>query len=250
MYNDSMHYTHKDLARHLQKEHNISPFSTYLQEIVYGGNDGIVTTFAVVAGFAGANASEANGLGYLTVLLFGLANLFADGTSMGLGNLLSIRAEQDRYRIERTKEEHEIQNNVQMEKAETKELLLAKGFSQEQAEDLVKIYSTNIEYWADFMMRYELEISDTTSENPWFTGLATFISFMSFGFIPLIPYILFQDDINTFWYATLFTVMALLLLGVLRFIITKQSLFRSVFEVLLIGGLSASVAFVVGTFFK
>ncbi|MGB2731859.1 MAG: VIT1/CCC1 transporter family protein, partial [Microgenomates group bacterium] len=42
------------LQKHLQDEHKLSAFSTYLKEIVYGGSDGIVTTFAVVAGFAGA----------------------------------------------------------------------------------------------------------------------------------------------------------------------------------------------------
>ena len=75
-----MEYTNKDLQKHLQEEHKMSPFSEYLREIVYGGVDGIVTTFAVVAGFAGANAgSQVGGLGALAVLLFGLANLFADG---------------------------------------------------------------------------------------------------------------------------------------------------------------------------
>ena len=42
-----------NLQQHLSQEHRISPFQTYLKEIVYGGNDGIVTTFAIVAGFAG-----------------------------------------------------------------------------------------------------------------------------------------------------------------------------------------------------
>jgi VIT1/CCC1 family predicted Fe2+/Mn2+ transporter len=244
------HYTHKELANHLRQEHNISAFSTYLQEIVYGGNDGIVTTFAVVAGFAGANISAANGMGYMTVLLFGLANLFADGASMGLGNLLSLRSEQDRYRKEREKEELEIERSKHMEMGETRELLMAKGFDGRDADTLVELYSKNKEYWADFMMRYELEMSDPTSENPWLTGLATFISFMTFGFIPLIPYIVFGYSPDTFLYACLATFVALFLLGVLRYLITKQSLIRSIGEILLIGGLSASVAFFVGTFFK
>ena len=55
-----------------------------LGEIVYGGNDGIVTTFAIVAGFAGASMHETGAaIGGVAVLLFGLANLFADATAMG-----------------------------------------------------------------------------------------------------------------------------------------------------------------------
>jgi VIT1/CCC1 family predicted Fe2+/Mn2+ transporter len=70
--------------------------SENLREIVYGGNDGIVTTFAVVAGFQGAAAGEhAAAIGAVAVLLFGLANLLADGTAMGLGAFLSARSQRD-----------------------------------------------------------------------------------------------------------------------------------------------------------
>src|SRR5688572_11438042 len=59
----------------------------YIRDIVYAANDGIVTTFAVVAGVRGA------GLSTFTVLALGLANLVADGLSMGVGNYLGIKSE-------------------------------------------------------------------------------------------------------------------------------------------------------------
>ena len=58
----------------------------YVRELIYGANDGIITTFAVVAGVAGG------GLPLRVVLIVGAANLFADGMSMAIGNYLSIRA--------------------------------------------------------------------------------------------------------------------------------------------------------------
>jgi len=61
----------------------------YLPEIVYGGIDGSVTTFAVVAGVIGASLSAS------IVLILGFANLFADGFSMAISNYLSKRSEQD-----------------------------------------------------------------------------------------------------------------------------------------------------------
>jgi len=81
-------------------------FSSYLDEAVYGANDGIVTTFAVVSGATGA------ALGSETVIILGLANLVADGFSMGASSFLSIRTEEDvrrvngllRHRRERTQE--------------------------------------------------------------------------------------------------------------------------------------------------
>jgi vacuolar iron transporter family protein len=58
----------------------------YVRELIYGANDGIITTFAVVAGVAGG------GLSVQVVLIIGAANLFADGLSMAVGNYLSIQS--------------------------------------------------------------------------------------------------------------------------------------------------------------
>lgn len=63
-----------DIARH------------YLRDVIYGANDGIITTFAVVAAVTGGDLSPR------AVLIIGIANLFADGLSMGVGNYLSIRS--------------------------------------------------------------------------------------------------------------------------------------------------------------
>jgi vacuolar iron transporter family protein len=60
----------------------------YIRDLVYGANDGIITTFAVVAGVAGGALSTR------AVLIVGAANLLADGLSMGVGNYLGIRAEE------------------------------------------------------------------------------------------------------------------------------------------------------------
>ncbi|HLL60114.1 MAG TPA: VIT1/CCC1 transporter family protein, partial [Candidatus Nitrosocosmicus sp.] len=217
---------YKNLKKHLAQEHKISPLSTYLKEIVYGGNDGIVTTFAVIAGFTGAQHMGNSSLPFVTVILFGLANLFADATSMALGNFLSIRSEQDVYKSEKAKELREIQGNLNMEKEETIEILQMKGFSEEQAKDLTAIYATNKDYWVDFMMSKELEISNPENDNPVLTGFATFVSFLFFGFIPLIPYIFFRDIPNIFITSVAFTLFSLVLLGVLRYKVTKLHIIR------------------------
>jgi VIT1/CCC1 family predicted Fe2+/Mn2+ transporter len=239
------------LAEHLAKEHYRTPFQTYLKEIVYGGNDGIVTTFAVVAGFAGAGGSESNilAMGTGAVLLFGFANLFADAASMGLGNFLSVRAEQDMYRKEQKKELFEIENETLREKSESVEILVTKGFSQDDANKLVEIYSKNKSYWLEFMMKYELELSNPLQDNPALTGLATAIAFITFGSIPLWPYVLIAQG-PVFLYSIFATFSALFLLGVLRWRVTRHSALRSILEVLFIGGLSATIAFLVGTIFS
>ncbi len=65
-----------------------SRFAYYLGDIIYGANDGIITTFAVVSSAAGA------GLGPIVVIVLGIANLIADGFSMGASRYLALTSEQ------------------------------------------------------------------------------------------------------------------------------------------------------------
>lgn len=246
----SMEYTERDYRHHLDSEHKKTPFSTYLKEIVYGGTDGIITTFAVVAGFSGAQR-DGGYLPLVSVLLFGLANLFADGVSMALGNFLSIRSNKDLYKSEKEKEHYEIVNNESMESKETKHILKAKGFSDADASQITKLYMKNPDYWTEFMMREELNMANPEDQNPLFTGLATLVSFVTFGSIPLIPYIVRQNGATAlFNLSILFTIVALMTLGYLRFRVTKESLLRSIGEVVILGSLAATIAFFVGTFFR
>lgn len=240
-----------DLQKHLASEHKISPFSAYMREIVYGGLDGIVTTFAVVAGFAGAGQPElATKLGALPVLLFGLANLFADGVSMSLGNFLSLRSEKDVYRGEKDKERNEIKTHKDNEMEETVAILLKKGYGQKDAEDMARLYAKNEDYWTDFMMNQELELPNPERQSALTTSLATFAAFVVFGLIPLLPYIFAPQASSSFGTSVAFTLAALLILGSLRWQVVKEKLVRSVGETLLLGSVAAAVAYFVGTFFR
>jgi VIT1/CCC1 family predicted Fe2+/Mn2+ transporter len=249
--NQKQKYTREDLEKHIHDEHKLSPVSEYLREIVYGGVDGIVTTFAVVAGFTGASAG-ANTAKYsiAAVLLFGLANLFADGASMGLGNFLSIRSDKKVYKNARKKEAHEVKTNREEEIQETEFLLQEKGFSEDDAKKLTAIYQKNDEYWTDFMMHYELEMDDPGNENPLFTGFATFFSFIVFGFVPLIPYLFVFEVQSAFIGSIVATLIALIVLGILRFVTTKEKPLPAIAEMVLLGGTSAVIAYIVGVFFR
>lgn len=245
-----MEYTVSDLESHLKKDHIKSPLAEYLKEIIYGGNDGIVTTFAVVAGFIGASQGEnVLSISYVAVLLFGLANLMADGASMGLGNFLSIRSEKDQYKKELQKELAQMKLNRDLEIEQTKMLLAREGFTKEDSTKLANLYSVNQKYWADFMMRYELKMAKP-EENPIYSGFATFLSFIFFGSIPLIPFIFMKESSFVFGYAIIFTFFSLFVLGVIRWQVTRLSFLRSVFEIVFVGGISATIAYYVGTLFK
>ena len=238
------------LAEHKAVEHRISPLQEFLRQIVYGGNDGIVTTFAVVAGFAGLGAEGAAAVGTIAVLLFGIANLLADATAMGLGEFLSARSEQDVYRSTRAKEREEIDRNPEMERKEMIEIFTERGMTQGDAAEMTAILERNPELYADMMMTYEIGMSDPTDENPAMNGLATFISFLIFGSIPLIPYFLLPAEPATFTLSVIATFVALVLLGLLRWRVSNETITRCVGETVLVGGTCAVIAFGVGIAFR
>jgi VIT1/CCC1 family predicted Fe2+/Mn2+ transporter len=239
----------EDFKKHLEAEHGRFSVSGYLKEIVYGGSDGIVTTFAVVAGFTGAQSGALFEYPVVILLIFGFANLLADAFSMGLGNVLAILADKDVYKTEKDKELYEIRNSTEFEKGETVYILKQQGFTENQAREITDLYSKNEDYWAEFMMRYELEMPTPEHENPIITGLVTFSSFTLFGFIPLIPYMLTQGS-NSFQTSVIFTLLSLVLIGVLRWKVTTQTLVRAVGEIVILGGAAAMIAYFVGTLFS
>ncbi len=243
----------KKADEHLRIVRQQSKASTYLKELIYGGVDGTITTFAVVAGFSGAALSNeaTTQLSFTMVLLFGLANLFADGASMGLGNFLAVRSEKSLYCSIRAKEEKESVDHEDLESEETKAILMERGFSEVDAKTLTTIYKKNDPYWVDFLMMNELKIPDPTDENPLFTGLATFCAFLAFGFIPLVPFVLMGsfEESTAFEYSALGAGVSLVLLGVCKWKIVGTSLVKSVGEIVIVGSAAASIAFLVGSFF-
>ena len=203
-------------ARHVREVHGIGRIAGSLREVVYGGNDGIVTTFAVVAGFAGAGAEGAGTVGAVAVLLFGLANLLADATSMGLGAFLSARSQRDIYRRVRESELRSIRSDPAGERAEVLSLLAARGIPRADAERFADLYARHPELMADFMMRHEMGMSDPDDGSPVVDGMMTFASFLVFGAIPLLPYFVLAPTHGTFLLSVGATFAALVLLGLLR----------------------------------
>ncbi len=114
---------------------NEGPKALYLREWVYGGIDGVVTTFAIVAGVVGA------GLSANIVLILGLANLLADGFSMAAGSYSATKADKDNYKRLRNREVQHIRDHYDGEIEETRQIFAAKGFEGEELDTMVKSIS-------------------------------------------------------------------------------------------------------------
>lgn len=228
-----------ELRAHLSSEMHGHRLGPYIHDIVYGGNDGIVTTFAVVAGTVGA------GLPGYVVIILGLANLFADAVSMAAGAFLSLRSEADQYERLRKEELKEIADHPAMERAEVRSFFEAKGFRGEDLERVVAVITNNTNVWADTMMIEEHGLAKSASERPLMHGFVTFLSFTAFGSIPLIQYIVPGFGQN-FGVAAVSTALAMLVLGVLRSYVTRERLLRGALEVVGVGAVTAVIAYGVG----
>ena len=221
--------------------------SQYIGDFVYGGLDGIITTFAVVSGVAGAN------LGTSVILILGMANLLADGFSMATGAYLSTKSEQEYYDKERQREAWEVEHFPEGERAELYELYRRKGYSEEEAEQMLSVLTRDKERWVDAMMIDELGLMKDEG-NPLFNGLATLIAFIVAGSVPLLVYLVglvvpIPPQV-AFPISVVLSGLALFGLGVARVLVTHQNPLRSGLEMLLVGGLAAVVAYVVGALLK
>jgi len=228
------------LEEHRKDETHGHRLGPYIQDIVYGGNDGIVTTFAVVAGTVGAD------LPHYVVIILGLANLLADGISMGTGAFLSIKSERDQYTRLRKEELEEIEKMPEIEKEEIREFYEAKGFAGDELEHVVNVITSDKNVWADTMMVEEHGLTSSGGDKPFLHGFTTFLSFQIFGAIPLMPYIFAIERDIRFTVAIVSTFAALVLLGATRSFVTRERLFRGPIEIVGIGALGAIVAYIIG----
>lgn len=212
----------------------------YLKDVVYGANDGIITTFAVVAGVAGA------GLDSTVVVLLGIANLLADGFSMAASNYLGNKSEHDYVVRERRTEEMEYHHEPEEELAEMFGFLRQKGYTKKDSETLLPLLSKNKEFWLDIMMREELGICPPKKGGQSMrAAVATFFAFVLAGAIPLAPYILVVYG-DVFGIAIISTVVTLFGIGALRSLFTDQPWYVAGAEMLSVGGIAATIAYGVG----
>lgn len=220
-----------------------SNLTKYLPEFVYGGIDGLVTTFAVVAGATGAN------LPLDVVLILGFANLFADGFSMSVWAYLANKSDHDNYQKNLATEYREIEHMREKEIDEIREIYVTKGFEGALLEQVVATIISNDDRWVDVMMKEELGLQ-LPEKTPFYIGLSTLTSFIIIGFIPLFAYVISAmghlQDSSLFPLSVILTACGFILIGWMKSYVNETSRRKAVAETLVLWGLAATVAYYVG----
>ncbi len=218
----------------------------YLGEFVYGGIDGCITTFAVVAGSVGA------GLNSSIIIILGFANLLADGFSMSIGAYLSKKSERDNYHKHRQKEYWEVENIPESEVEEIRQIFQDKGFEGELLEKAVRVITSDKDRWVDMMMKEELEMIKD-DKDPIYIGAVTYVSFILIGLVPLLVYVwdYFSPlQGSLFFYSSVMTAAGFVIVGWMKAYVNETVFWKGILETLALGVVAAFVAYFVGDFLE
>ena len=230
-----------------EEEHNQA--GGMVKTIVFGGLDGILTSFAIVAGAVGAHLTP------VAVLAMGVSNVLADAMSMGVGEYLSSRSYNSYVLREKEREAWELDNHPEGEIQEMVELFEQRGMGHDDAVEVIKRMSKYKEFFVNIMMTEELAlpVPDPEDEvNSRKEGVVMFLAFAAFGMLPIVGFVAAPllvpslGDAALFSVACLFTAVALFGLGAFKASFGDKAYLRSGAETLALGGICAAVAFLVG----
>jgi len=209
--------------------------SSYIRDWIYGGSDGTITTFAIVAGIVGAH------LPGTVVLVLGLANLIADGFAMGAGNYSATKAELDEYQRLLAIEHKHIKLDPDGEREEIRQIFALKGFEGTELERVVDVISADDELWVKTMAVEEYGLSPAT-KSPLMAALNTSAAFALAGLVPLVSYLIGYS----FTSCVVATGLVFFAIGAAKSRWSLSGWLRSGVETLLIGMSAAGLSYVIG----
>ena len=229
-------------ARELEGERwRVAAFGR-IREVVFGAQDGLLSTVALVTAVA---VSDVAG-GSTTVLVAGLAAALAGMVSMASGSYLSSRAEQDVQMAEIAHEAQELAEHPGEELAELVVLYQREGMSPSQARDMAEHIASDKDLWLRTLVEKELGISPDITSNPIKDALTMGGAFIVAALIPIFPYF-FLDGGQAIAVSVSAAMVGLLALGMGKGRIVQKSPILSGLEVLVIGAGAAGVGFLLGT---
>lgn len=214
--------------------------SEVVKDVVIGMSDGLTVPFALAAGITGVVSANISKL----VVTAGLAEIAAGSIAMGLGGYLAARSTAEHYYSERQREEKEIVEKPEAEAKEVGEVFETYGLKPEEYQSVVAGLRRNPLAWRDFMMRFELGLEEPDPKRALHSALTIAIAYVVGGLIPLLPYMVFHDDVTRALHVSVgVTLLALLVFGFVKGHFTGVSRLKSALQTVLVGGLAALVAY-------
>ena len=209
-----------------------------LRNIVYGFNDGLTANFGLIAGMIGAMAAPH------IILMTGLAGMIADSLSMGSSGYLAAISEKEVFDHEKSMEAEEIKLMPELETEELALIYESKGMETNEARRLAEEAMKNPEQVLEDKVREELGIVDSLQspfKEGWITGTATAIG----ALIPVFPFFFFSGS-YAIWTSFVISMLTHFGVGAARSFFTGRGIFRSGFDMFVVGFGVAAVGYLIG----
>jgi vacuolar iron transporter family protein len=211
--------------------------SESIRDLVIGMSDGLTVPFAIAAGLSGVLVATH------LVVTAGLAEIVAGSISMGLGGYLAAKSDADHYAAERRREEREIIELPEAEVAEVATILQGYGLDAQTAHNVAESFRERPKEWVDFMMRYELDLSQPNPARIVRSPLTIGGAYAAGGIIPLFPYFVVGTIQQALPLSVVATVTALFLFGWFKGHFTGARPVTAALQTVLVGGLAALAAY-------
>jgi VIT1/CCC1 family predicted Fe2+/Mn2+ transporter len=210
-----------------------------LRAAVFGINDGLLSNFSLVMGFAGAEAKPEY------IVLAGVAGLLAGSFSMAAGEYVSMSAQREVFEQQIAMEKQELEMSPKEEEEELSLIYQAKGVPEQEAAQLARRIINNPATAIDTLAREELGLDPSELGSPWSAAMSSFIAFVIGAFVPVLPYLITSGWIAVVASAAL-SFLALFGVGALLSIFTARGPLVSGTRMLLIGCLVSAITYSVG----
>ncbi len=211
-----------------------------LRAAIFGVNDGLVSNLSLIFGVAGAGVENE------VVIIAGVAGLLAGAFSMASGEYISVRVQREVFERLIHLEAHEIATEPDEERVELAELYARKGIPRDLAEKVAEQLMRDPEVALDTHAREELGLDpDEGLGSPAAAAGSSFVSFALGAFVPLLPFLI-SEGTGAAVVSAVLSGTALFVVGAAISYLTGRSWVLSGVRMLLVGGLAATITFVVG----
>ncbi|PIR03433.1 MAG: hypothetical protein COV60_00270 [Candidatus Magasanikbacteria bacterium CG11_big_fil_rev_8_21_14_0_20_43_7] len=220
--------------------HKKKGYGDTLRELVFGMEDGMVSTMGAITGIAVGSGD------HFIVVLSGFVIIAVESISMGVGSYLSNKSEDEMEKRILAEEQEEILNTPKEEQEELVELLVTDGWSRALSVRMADEAVQKPALMLREMAYRELHIIPHKEGHPIKNGLVMFGSYIAGGIVPLVPYLVFANPVQTIPISVGVTVLGLFILGVYTTRFSLRTWWKGGLEMLVLASLAGVVGYLVG----
>ncbi len=216
----------------------------YWRDIILGVNDGLVSMFLLVAGVVGG------ALDTRTVLLTAVAGAIAGAISMGVGEYIATKAQEEVFHGEVALERQHIKFHRKYELEELKEMFVETGLSGELSDQVVAAYDQDDESLMKIMMALEFGFVDEHRRNPYVAMSVSGGLFLAGASTSVVPFMFDVAPRTGLLWAGALSGVALFVVGAGKTFATRGHWLRAGLENLILAAIGAGVSYYVGVWYQ